>query len=324
MSAKKKTAENSVSAAASVPEVLSDEMFRIVGVDENAGEVLARKRVGYWADAWRRFRQNKIALVALIVLLILVFFIVFGPAISGYNYEEMDQAVQNQLPSARHWFGTDALGRDLFARVWQAGRISIIIGLVAAVISSGVGSVYGGIAAYFGGAVDDVMMRIVEILKSIPYLLTVILISVFTDSKSLGTMLVALTLTGWCDIARIVRGQMLQLKQQEFVLAANALGVSPFKIILKHMIPNTLSLIIVAVTFDIPGYIFSEAFLSYVGLGIQSPQTSWGALASAAQEKFMFYPYQLFFPALMIALTMLSFTLMGDGLRDALDPKQRK
>lgn len=306
--------------AAAIP----DGKFRIVGINEKESEALARKRIGYWQDAWRRFCQNKIALVSMAVLTILIFFIIFGPAISGYNYEAIDQSAVNQGPSAAHWFGTDSLGRDLFSRVWQAGRISIIIGLVAAIISSVVGSLYGGIAAYFGGAVDDVMMRIVEILLSIPYLLIVILISVFTDSKSLGTMLVALTLTGWCGIARIVRGQMLQLKTQEFVLAANALGVSPIKIILKHMIPNTLSLIIVAITFDIPGYIFSEAFLSYVGLGIQSPQTSWGALASAAQEKFMFYPYQMFFPALMIALTMLSFTLMGDGLRDALDPKQRK
>ena len=303
---------------------IPDEKFRILGINEDESEKLARKRVGYWADAWRRFKQNKIALAAGILLLILIFFIIFGPAISGYNYEAMDQSAINQLPSAEHWFGTDTLGRDLFARVWQGGRISIIIGLVAAAVSSIIGSIYGGIAAYFGGTVDDIMMSIVEILLSIPYLLVVILISVFTDSKSLGTMLVALTLTGWCGIARIVRGQMLQLKSQEFVLAANALGVSPMKIIMKHMIPNTLSLIIVAITFDIPGYIFSEAFLSYVGLGIQSPQTSWGALASSAQDKFMFYPYQLFFPALMIALTMLAFTLMGDGLRDALDPKQRK
>ncbi len=159
---------------------------------------------------------------------------------------------------------------------------------------------------------------------SIPYLIIVILIMVITDSKSLGTLIVALTITGWCNIARMVRGQILQLKSNEFVMAAEALGVSPFKIITRHLIPNTLGIIIVAITFDIPGYIFSEAFLSYIGLGIQPPNTSWGALASAAQQKFMFYPYQLFFPALLIALTMLSFTLIGDGLRDALDPKLRK
>lgn len=302
---------------------IPDDKFRVIGFEEDA-EIPTRPRIGYWADAWRRFRQNKIALLALVILLILVFFIIFGPSISGYGFEKIDQNALNQGPSAEHWFGTDDLGRDLFARVWQAGRVSLLIGITGALIASIVGSIYGGIAAYFGGIVDDIMMRIVEVLLSIPYLLIVILVSVVTDSKSLGTMLVALTLTGWCGIARLVRGQMLQLKSQEFVLAANALGVSPMKIIMKHMIPNTLGMIIVAITFDIPGYIFSEAFLSYVGLGIQPPQTSWGALASAAQQNFMFYPTQLLFPAIMIALTMLSFTLLGDGLRDALDPKLRK
>ena len=304
-------------------ENIPDEKFTIIGIDKDA-EAPTRPRVGYWRDAWRRLKENKVAFAALIILLILVFFIIFGPAISGYEFEQIDADAINKGPSAEHWFGTDDLGRDLFARVWQAGRVSIIIGILGAVIASVVGSIYGGIAAYFGGAVDDIMMRIVEVLLSIPYLIIVILISVITDSKSLGTMLVALTLTGWCGIARLVRGQMLQLKSQEYVLAANALGVAPIKIILKHMIPNTIGMIIVAITFDIPGYIFSEAFLSYVGLGIQPPSTSWGALASAAQQNFMFYPYQLMFPALMMALTMLSFTLLGDGLRDALDPKLRK
>ena len=304
-------------------EEISMEKFQIIGLDEEP-EVLARPRVSYWKDAWRRLKSNKIALVALIILLLLTFMVIIGPKISGYAFEEIDTNAINQAPSGKHWFGTDSLGRDIFARVWQAGRVSLLIGITGAVISSVVGCIYGGIAAYFGGIVDDIMMRIVEVLLSIPYLIIVILISVVTDSKSLGTLMLALTLTGWCGIARLVRGQMLQLKSQEFVLAANALGVSPIKTILKHMIPNTISLIIVAITFDIPGYIFSEAFLSYIGLGIQAPNTSWGALASAAQQNFMFYPYQMLFPALMIALTMLSFTLLGDGLRDALDPKQRK
>ena len=288
-------------------ENIPDEMFEIIGLEKDE-EVPARPRIGYWADAWRRFKENKVALLAGIIL----------------DCSAPDYSAMLQGPSAAHWFGTDDLGRDLFARVWQAGRVSLLIGITGALVASLIGSIYGGIAAYFGGIVDDIMMRIVEVLLSIPYLLIVILISVVTDSKSLGTMLIALTLTGWCGIARLVRGQMLQLKSQEFVLAANALGVSPMKIIMKHMIPNTLGMIIVAITFDIPGYIFSEAFLSYVGLGIQPPQTSWGALASAAQQNFMFYPTQLLFPAIMIALTMLSFTLLGDGLRDALDPKLRK
>ena len=300
------------------------EKFEIIGTDDFSGDVIARPKISYWADAWRRFKENKIALVALIILLIMIIMVVIGPGISGYNFEQMNTDEINQLPSASHWFGTDDLGRDLFARVFQGGRVSLTIGIVVAVVASVVGSIYGGIASYFGGIVDDIMMRIVEVLLSIPYLLTVILISVVTDSKSIGTMMVALVLTGWCGIARLVRGQMLQLKSQEYVLAANALGVSPIKIIMRHMIPNTLGMIIVAITFDIPGYIFSEAFLSYVGLGVQPPSTSWGALASAAQQNFMFYPYQLFFPSLMIALTMLGFTLLGDGLRDALDPKLRK
>ena len=300
------------------------EKFEIIGTDDFSGDIIARPKVSYWADAWRRFRENKIALVALIILVIMVIMVIIGPGISGYNFEQMSTDEINQLPSAEHWFGTDDLGRDLFARVFQGGRVSLTIGIVGAVVASVVGSIYGGIASYFGGIVDDIMMRIVEVLLSIPYLLTVILISVVTDSKSIGTMMLALVLTGWCGIARLVRGQMLQLKSQEYILAANALGVSPIKTIMRHMIPNTLGMIIVAITFDIPGYIFSEAFLSYVGLGVQPPDTSWGALASAAQQNFMFYPYQLFFPSLMVALTMLGFTLLGDGLRDALDPKLRK
>ncbi len=274
------------------------EKFEIIGTDDFSGDIIARPKVSYWADAWRRFRENKIALVALIILVIMVIMVIIGPGISGYNFEQMNTDEINQLPSAEHWFGTDDLGRDLFARVFQGGRVSLTIGIVGAVVASVVGSIYGGIASYFGGIVDDIMMRIVEVLLSIPYLLTVILISVVTDSKSIGTMMLALVLTGWCGIARLVRGQMLQLKSQEYILAANALGVSPIKTIMRHMIPNTLGMIIVAITFDIPGYIFSEAFLSYVGLGVQPPDTSWGALASAAQQNFMFYPYQLFFPSL--------------------------
>lgn len=300
------------------------EKFRIVGIDENVVEHSARKKVGYWQDAWRRLKTNKLAFVALILLVILVTMTIIGPMIAGYDFAEIDPDAKNAGPSAEHWFGTDNLGRDLFTRVWQAGRVSMIIGLFGAFISTVVGVIYGSISAYFGGFIDTIMMRIVEILISIPYLIVVILISVITDKQSLGTLLVALTITGWCGTARLVRGQILQLKEQEYVMAATVLGVSPWQIIKKHLIPNTLGLIIVGITFDIPGYIFSEAFLSYIGLGIAPPNTSWGALASAAQANFRFYPYQLFLPSLMIALTMLSFTLLGDGLRDALDPKLRQ
>ncbi len=305
-------------------ETLFKEQFRIVGIEGDDAEKIGRPRISYLQDAWRRFKENKIATVALIILSIMVFLVLFGPLISGYNYAEIDGKARNLPPSKEHWFGTDKLGRDMFARVWQGGRVSMSIGLIGAFVASFIGSIYGGVSAYFGGVVDDIMMRIVEVIISVPYLIVVILLSVIIRRQSIFTLILAMTLTGWCGIARIVRGQMLQVKAQEYIMAAQALGVRPWKIIAKHMIPNTLSVVLVAITFDIPGYIFSEAFLSFIGLGVQPPDTSWGALASAAQTLFVFYPYQLFFPSLMIALTMLCFTLLGDGLRDALDPRLRK
>jgi len=298
--------------------------FEIIGVAENRCDTIARPRVSYLKDAWRRFRENKIALIAMCILVVIVIMVVFLPPLSRYEFEEINKEARNMSPSTAHWFGTDKLGRDLFARVCVGGRVSIIIGITGALISSVIGCIFGGISAYFGGKVDTVMMRIVEILMSIPYLIIVILMSIVLNSKSLTTLILAMTITGWCGIARLIRGQMLQIKNEEYILAAKAMGVSPWKIVTKHMIPNTIGVVIVAITFDIPGYIFAEAFLSYIGLGVQPPGTSWGALASAAQAQFTHYPYQLFFPSLMIALTMLSFTLMGDGLRDALDPRLRK
>lgn len=305
-------------------ENISQDMFQIIGPETGESEKIARPRVSYLKDAWRRFKENKIATVALFLLAILIFMVIFGPVISGYNYEEIDPPNRNASPSAQHWFGTDKLGRDLFARVWQGGRVSMIIGLVGAFVASFIGCIYGGISGYFGGRVDDIMMRIVEILISVPYLIVVILLSVVLQSKSLGTLLLAMTITGWCGIARIVRGQVLQVKSQEYILAAQALGVKPWRTIVRHVIPNVLNVVIVSITFDIPGYIFGEAFLSFIGLGIQPPNTSWGALASSAQSMYSFYPYQLFIPSLMIAITMLCFTLLGDGLRDALDPRLRQ
>ncbi len=305
-------------------EGISKDKFRKVQIDNSEKEKMARPQIGYWQDAWRRLKTNKVAMLSLIILAILVVMVIIGPHLNDYDYKEVDASKVNMKPNKEHWFGTDELGRDLFSRVWQAGRISIAIGIIGAIIDTVIGCIYGGIAAYFGGKVDAIMMRIVEILISIPYLMVVILISIVTESRNFGTLILSLTLTGWCGMARLVRGQMLQVKQQEYIVAADALGVSPWKIITKHLIPNVLGIIIVAVTFDIPGYIFAETFLSYIGLGIQPPKTSWGALASAAQQNFIFHPYQMFFPGLMIALTMLSFTLLGDGLRDALDPRLRE
>ncbi|MBQ6833048.1 MAG: ABC transporter permease [Lachnospiraceae bacterium] len=300
------------------------EKFEIIGIENDGVESVSRPSIGYFQDAWRRFKKNKVATLALIVLALITLLVIFGPGISGYEFEQIDEGAINLSPCGEHWFGTDKLGRDIFARVWIAGRVSLTIGIVGALLSAVIGCIYGGVAAFFGGAVDDVMMRIVEILISVPYLIVVIVLSLVLESDGMFTLILAMTITGWCGTARLVRAQMLTIKNEEYVLAAKALGVKASKIITRHMIPNTLSTVIVAITFDIPGYIFSEAFLSYIGLGIQPPNTSWGALASAAQAQMQFYPSQLFIPAGMIALTMLCFTLIGDGLRDALDPKMRK
>lgn len=296
--------------------------FERIDKDINKEEILMPSMT-YWQDAWIRLKRNKIAIIAIGVLTIMIIMCIIGPHLSGWDYNDVNVINKNQPPSNDHWFGTDSLGRDMFSRVWMGGRISIFIGIVGAFIDITVGLIYGGISAYFGGRVDNIMMRVIEVLTSIPYLVIVVLVSLVIG-KGIISLIIAMTLTGWCYMARLVRGQILQIKRSEYILAAEALGTSPFKIIRKHLIPNTLGVMIVSVTFDIPSFIFSEAFLSYIGLGVQSPMTSWGALAAGAQQNMAFYPYQLFYPSLMISLTMLSFQLLGDGLRDALDPKLRQ
>lgn len=300
--------------------------FVIEGVSSaEEQERLASRPVTYAQDAWNRFKKNKVAVAAAILLILLVLSVILGPLVSGYPIAERANArARNLAPSAEHWFGTDSMGRDLFTRTCVGGRASIAIGLAGAAIVIVLGSIYGGLAALLGGRADDLMMRVVDILSSVPNLLVIILISVVIDSKSIATMIFAMTITGWCPTARIVRSQMLQISRSEYVMAARLMDISPVKTVLRHLIPNTMSVIIVDTTFRIPGFIFNEAFLSYVGLGVQPPQTSWGSLAAAAQGMFQFYPWQLLFPAGAIALTMLAFTLLGDGLRDALDPRLRR
>ena len=304
-------------------EEIDSSKFKFIGADNKSSEFIARPVVTYWSDAWRRFRANKAAMVAFVILILLTVMVIIGPIISGYSFKEA-VGDPNQFPSAKFWFGTDEIGRDLFTRLWKGGRISIFIGIVGALISTVIGSIYGAVSAYAGGKVDVVMMRIVEILSSIPYLLLVIVLRLVLKSNGLGTLILAMTITGWCGLARLVRGQILSLKRKDFIMAADVLGVSKSDIVVRHLIPNTINVILVSISFDIPGYIFGEAFLSYLGLGVQAPNTSWGAMAASAQQVFQFYPYQLIFPALLIGLTMLAFTLLGDGLRDALDPNLRQ
>lgn len=281
-----------------------------------------RPSISYWQDARRRLFKNKVAICSLFLLVLIILLCIFVPIFSPYKYEAINLSLKNQRPSKEFLFGTDSLGRDIFTRVFVGGRISLIVGFIGAFIDIVIGLAYGGVSGYLGGKVDNIMMRVMEVLNSIPYLAQVILISLILGQGILS-LIVAMTLTGWCFTARLVRGQILQIKSADYVLASKALGTSTAKIIANHMIPNTIGVVIVAITFDIPSFIFGEAFLSYIGLGIQSPMTSWGSLASSAQATMVFYPYQLFFPALLISLTMLSFQLLGDGLRDALDPSMR-
>ena len=302
---------------------ISKEKFKIIGVDKNQREEIARPNLTYWQDVWRRLKRNKLALASLMVLGIMILMCIFEPLVFQDAYKVQDMTAMNEGPSLTHLFGTDNLGRDLFHRIWIGGRVSLTIAVVGTLIECLVGILYGGISGYFGGKVDSFMMRIVEILNSIPYLIVVILISVRLGN-GIVPLLLALVITGWTGVARMVRGEVMKLKESEYVMASKTLGASPMRIILKHMIPNTLGIIIVYITFDIPSFIFAEAFLSFIGLGIQPPNTSWGAMASLGQQVMSFYPSQLIFPSLAIALTMLAFNLFGDGLRDALDPKLRQ
>ncbi|TGV31024.1 ABC transporter permease, partial [Mesorhizobium sp. M00.F.Ca.ET.186.01.1.1] len=232
--------------------------------------------------------------------------------------------MKNKAPSGTYWFGTDDFGRDVFTRVWYGARISLFVGFMAALIDFFIGVLYGGIAGYMGGRVDNIMMRFVDILYGLPYLLVVILLMVVMG-PGLGTIIIALSATGWIGMARTVRGQVLQMKNSEYVLAAKTMGAKPFYIIRKHLLPNTIGIIIVYVTLSVPSAIFGEAFLSFLGLGVQAPMASWGVMANDGLSTILSgHWWRLFFPAFFISLTMLAFNVLGDGLRDAFDPKARR
>lgn len=270
---------------------------------------------------WQRLRQDTPAMLGLGVILLLVMIAIIGPWLSPYSYSDQNLAQANQPPDAGHWFGTDSLGRDLFVRVLYGARISLSIGLTASVINLFIGVIYGGIAGYFGGRVDRIMMNIVDVLYGIPLLLYVILLMVVLQ-PGLTNIFIALGVAYWLGMARIVRGQILVLKEQEYVLAARSLGAGHWRILFRHLLPNSLGPIIVTMTLAIPEAIFTEAFLSFIGLGVAAPMASWGVLASEGITSLRSYPFQLFFPAAAISITMLAFNFLGDGLRDALDPRE--
>lgn len=279
--------------------------------------------LSYWQDAWLRLKKDKAAMLGLIFILALLLFAIIGPAFSSYSYEDQNFMQANLAPSAEHWFGTDSLGRDLFVRVLYGARISLSIGIVASLINLVIGVIYGGISGYAGGRTDRIMMNIVDILYSVPTLLYVILLMV-VFKPGLMNIFVALGISYWLQMARIVRGEVLKLKEQEFVLAAKSMGAGSSRILVKHLIPNAVGAIIVSLSMSIPDAIFTEAFLSFIGLGVSAPMASWGVLASDGVNSIRVFPFQLFFPALAISLTMLAFNFLSDGLRDALDPKMRR
>ena len=287
----------------------------------NADEVV-RPNIGYWQDAWRRLKKNKLAMVALVMLIVLAVMSWLGPIIANQDYKTLTPEFKNLPPIKEHWLGTDYLGRDLFCRLWSGLRVSVIVALVASTIKVVVGCIYGAVMAYFGGIVDDIMMRIVEVLNSIPDLIVTLLILVVLGNGYFQ-LLFALCIVNWTGTARMIRGQILKLRESEYVMASQALGASAKRVIVKHLIPNTLGLLILDMAQSIPNIIFSETILSFLGIGLLPPAFSLGTLLSAGQEAMAFYPTHLLYPSLLLCLLVLSFNILGDGLRDALDPQLR-
>jgi len=277
-----------------------------------------------WMDAWNVLRRNRAAVVSVCLILLMAVLVLIGPWLSPYSYAQTDWDNISISPdlTSRHYFGTDALGRDLFARTLHGGRISLLIGIVATLVSLIIGISYGATAGYLGGRIDHLMMRIVDILYAMPFMFFVILLMVFFG-RNIILIFVAIGAINWLDMARIVRGQTLSLKRREFVEAAEAQGVSSFNIIRRHIVPNLLGVVVVYVTLTIPQVILVESFLSFLGLGVQEPMTSWGALVNEGAQELETAPWMLLFPALFLATTLFCFNFVGDGLRDALDPKDR-
>lgn len=274
------------------------------------------KPLSYWDICWIKFKSNPLAFFAAIYLLFLIICSLIIPFISPYTYYDIDLALKNESPSVFHWFGTDDLGRDMFTRIWYGMRISLFVGMTAAIIDLFIGTLWGGTAALLGGKIEQMMMRLIDIISAIPSLLMIISLIVVIGS-GLHAIILALALFGWMTMARVVRGQFLQLKEQPYILAAKALGASFWRIFFRHLLPNASAPMIVTLTFTIPSAIFTEAFLSYLGLGIQAPIASLGTMAKDGLAALEYYPWRLFFPAAFISTTMLAFNLIGDGLSDA-------
>ncbi len=302
----------------------------IIKLSENLSDITEVKGRSLWQDALSRFLKNKAAVISLATIFIILLFSFLGPYFAVWNNEEIDWSILGDIstlgyPSIEtgHYFGTDELGRDLYSRVIQGTKISLMVGVVGALIAVVVGTLYGAIAGYFGGRIDSIMMRLVDILMSIPYMFVLILLLVMFG-RSIFMLFVGIGLISWLDMSRIVRGQTLSIKKKEFIEAAIATGVGNFTIIIRHIIPNLLGVVAVYATLLIPGMIITESFISFLGLGIQEPNTSWGALISEGADTMRYGTiWQLLFPLFFFVISLFSFFFLGDGLRDALDPKDR-
>lgn len=301
--------------------------FTVVGKDLKESEKIYKPSMTYWQDAFRRFKENKVALFFSYALLLLLIMAFIGPKLNKYGFREMNTDMlfkfwDKESLKAGYYIGTDNFGRDFFTRVWEGARISLMIALVVVIMEGIIGTIYGGIAGFFGGKIDFYMMRFVEIMMAIPSMIYIILLMVIMGSGVL-TIIIAMSLTRWMYMAMIVRSEILRIKEQEFVMASIALGANPVWVIGKHLIPNAMGQIIVRLTLDIPQAIFTEAFLSFIGIGVPVPLASWGSLANEGYQLMQRGPHLFIIPSLLISFTTLAFNIVGDALRDALDPKLR-
>ena len=301
--------------------ILTDDMFELLDDSEKNSEFIAIESKTFFRDTWDRFKKNKLALFGLIFLVLMVLGAIFVPMFSKYGYTTQNMQLRNALPSLEHPFGTDGLGQDILVRVMYGARISLSIGFVSALINLVIGVIYGGIAGYLGGKVDMVLMRIIDIIYSVPSVLyTLLILMVF--GNNIFSMIVAISITSWIQMARQVRAQVMSLKEMEFSLAAKVIGCSDMRILLRHLVINALGPIIVCLTMMVPNAIFTEAFLSMLGIGLDPLIPSWGALANDCRQLLFTYPIQIIWPIAAICLTILSLNFIGDGLGEALEAKR--
>lgn len=304
-------------------EMQKQQLFRKLSKEEKNDEFIAIESKTFFQSVKAEFTKNKRAVFGLIVLVIVVLMAILGPVFSPFSYEEQNIALRNAAPTAQHIFGTDKMGRDIFVRILYGARISLGVGIVAAIVNLILGTLYGGIAGYVGGKTDMVMMRFVDIIYSVPSMLYIVLIMLWLGA-GVSSIILGISITCWIGTARIVRSQVKSLREQEFTMAAFVLGASPKRILVKHLLVNAMGPIIVNITLMVPQAIFTEAWLSFIGVGISAPKASWGTLCDAASELIMVYPMQTIYPLVAICLTIISFNFVGEGLERALDPKRKR